>query len=147
MYFAGFVVASFFAPQMADRFGRKLVLQLDVLVQTAVYILMFVSHNIYFTIALTFCLGLCAPGRALVTATYMNEFVRDKHRSYLTTALNIVDASVMIVQASFYLAVPNWIPVHLTGLIGACVILALDLFLPESPKWYFSNHNFPAARR
>lgn len=146
MYFAGFVVASTFVPQQADRFGRKPVLIIDLVVQTVVYVLMFVSKNIYFTIALTFCLGFCAPGRAMVTATYMNEFVQEKHRSYLTTGLNIADASVMIAQASFYLIEPNWVPIHLTGLIGAIIILGLDFLLPESPKWYFSNHNYAAAR-
>ena len=75
MMFLGFSISSAFIPRLGDKYGRKIPFYLSMTVQTIGYILLFLSHNVYFTIFIWFLIGLCSGGRCAIGTMYMNEYV------------------------------------------------------------------------
>ena len=77
---------------------------------------------------------------------YMNEFIPEKYRLWVTTAMNLTDSTTMLIQAIYYSANRNWLPIHIYGLIMCLLSLIAAVLLPESPKFYYAKREFSKAR-
>lgn len=146
-YFLGYAIAALFIPAISDKVGRKWPLMVSLLIQTSFYALLFVSKDVYLTIACFLGVGVAAGGRGPISCVYGNEMITTKYQNPMTTAINIVDASVMLFQVLLYHFDRNWIQIHLVGIIGAVLIILGNLTLPESPKYYYANHKYHEARQ
>lgn len=145
-YFITFAISAAIVPVIADKIGRKWPLFFSIVFQQVCWLFLFWSRSIYFSIACFFGVGLAAGGRVAICATYANEFVQAKHQSILTTCLLILDAAILTFQACIYAITPNWVPVHMFGFLGGNVLTVLLLFIPESPKFFYSHGRFDEAR-
>lgn len=143
----GFAISSGLVPCLADKYGRKWPYFFSLLVQTGAYVGIFFSKSISLTIGLYLVVGLCAGGRVAIGTTYMNEFLPERRQNLCTTLLNVHDASIMLWQAIYYKVKPDWVPLHIYGMGFAVFILIAIQFIPESPKFYFSQGRFDEARK
>ena len=91
-------------------------------------------------------IGLCAGGRIAVGSMYMNEFIPEKYRLWVTTAMNITDSTTMLIQALYYSADRDWLPIHIYALMMCLLSLVAAILLPESPKFYYAKREFSKAR-
>lgn len=133
-------------PSISDYFGRKWPYFICILVQTMAYIVIFYSKNIYMTIGMYLVVGLCSGGRVPIGTSLMNEFVPTKYQNACLTLLNVLDSVTMVFQALYYSVDKNWQPLHFFGICSAVVILALIMFIPESPKYLYSKGRFQEAK-
>lgn len=76
----------------------------------------------------------------------MNEYLPVKNQNFVTTLVNVGDASVMILQSIYYYYCRDWYYVHLFGVCGAFVAIAMVSIVPESPKFMYANNRFNEAR-
>lgn len=97
IYFVGFMISSSFVPRIADKYGRKRVLIYNMILQTSASVMILKTTSIYVMIVLFFIIGLCSSGSQTLTTMYINEFAPSKYHNALTTSINSMDASLMIV--------------------------------------------------
>lgn len=147
LFFLGFAISSAIVPPLGDKYGRKWTFILSMLVQTICYFVVFFSKNIYLTIVFYFIVGLCSGGVVVVSTIYMNEFMPVKAQTFVTTALNCMDASIMITQSIYYSFNRDWYPLHVFGLIYQCIMLLAALVIPESPKFMYTNKRFENSKK
>ena len=139
IYFVGFAISAAIVPRMADKYGRKNPYMCSLAVQFVVIILIFLCKNIYVAIFYYLLIGVCAGGRIAVGAMYMNEFIPEKYRLWVTTAMNLTDSTTMLIQAIYYSANRNWLPIHIYALLMCLLSLIGAILLPESPKFYYAK--------
>jgi MFS family permease len=95
MFFVGFAISSGFVPRLGDKIGRKVPYLASMSTQFLMYILLFVSRNIYLTIFCYFVIGLASGGRVAIGTMYLNEFIPAKYQQVVITALNCGDGTTM----------------------------------------------------
>lgn len=147
MYFLAWAIFSMITPYLSDRFGRKWPLFISMFAQCICLLLLLISRDLNFTIALYFFIGICSSGRVTISTTYMNELVPEKNRVVVTTLLNTGDAFVMIFQVCYYIFNRDSYPLY-WFMLGATLVLVMFItLLPESPKFHYAHNQYDAARK
>ena len=82
----------------------------------------------------------------MVGLVYLNEFIEVKHQTLVIAILNVVDALPLFFQALYYMFVPNWIYLHMVGIVGVFILLMLLVTIPESPKYFYANRRYDETR-
>jgi MFS family permease len=75
MLFAGWAIAAFIFPRLADIYGRRLIFTGSMLIQTLSLIGLYFSTNLYVTYAFMFFFGSAAVGRCAVGYLYLMEIL------------------------------------------------------------------------
>jgi len=96
-YFVGFAVSAGVVPRLADKQGRRNAYIASLGIQFFVYILICICKNVYLALFYYLLIGLCAGGRIAVGTMYMNEFIPEKYRLWVTTSMNLTDSTTMLI--------------------------------------------------
>ena len=78
LYFAGWSCTILFIPLLADKIGRRWIFFCSVFVTSMACLGLYLSHNLNFTIALMFIVGMANSGRVMVGFLYASEFMTPK---------------------------------------------------------------------
>jgi putative MFS transporter len=153
--FAGmFVGANLFAVA-ADRFGRRRVFILNLLVYSVFSLLAAFSPNIETFLLLRFLAGLGLGAELVLVDTYMAEFAPARVRGRMTAwaytigFLGVPIAALLggrLVARHQLLGVDGWRWLLVFGSLGALLVFALRTMLPESPRWLESRGRHEEAR-
>lgn len=146
LYFLGLAISSALVPPISDKYGRKWNFYICLLVQTVLYVMLFFSRNLYWTMKLYFMIGLCSGSFISVSTTYMNEFLPSASQNLITSLLNATDALIVLLHAFYYSVNKNWVPIHIFGVFMSVVMLLALLKIPESPKYLYAKKEFDLAR-
>ena len=73
-------ISSAVVPRLGDKVGRKVPYLASMFAQFLMYILLFISRNIYLTIFCYFIIGLASGGRVAIGTMYLNEFIPAKYQ-------------------------------------------------------------------
>jgi putative MFS transporter len=153
--FAGmFVGANLFAIA-ADRFGRRRVFILNLLVYSVFSLLAAFSPNIETFLLLRFLAGFGLGAELVLVDTYMAEFAPARVRGRMTAwaytigFLGVPIAALLggrLVARHQLLGIDGWRWLLVFGSLGALLVFALRTMLPESPRWLESRGRDEEAR-
>lgn len=145
----GTTVGSVVWGRVADRFGRRSAILLSALmfIGTAICGAM---PTFGWNLAMCFLMGASAGGLLPITFTLMAETVPARHRGWLLVALGGLGTSGGYLLASGAAAVLepmfSWRVLWLLGLPTGAVIILLNRFIPESPRFLASMGLHAQAR-
>jgi putative MFS transporter len=134
----GTTVGSLVWGRLADNFGRRAAILLSALmfIGTAICGAM---PSFGWNLAMCFLMGASAGGLLPITFTLMAEMVPARHRGWLLVALGGVGTSagyLMAAGAATWLEpMFSWRALWLLGLPTGLLIVVLDRFIPESPRF------------
>jgi MFS transporter, putative metabolite:H+ symporter len=137
----GTTVGSIVWGRLADAFGRRATILLSALmfIGTAICGAM---PSFEWNLAMCFLMGASAGGLLPITFTLMAEMIPAAHRGWLLVALGGVGTSAgyLVAAGSAALLEPlfSWRVLWLLGLPTGALIIFLDRYIPESPR-FLSN--------
>ena len=148
MYFAGWASTLLVATFLADKYGRKYVWLLSIVVTAATIFGMFVSKSLNFTIVLQFIIGMASTGRTQVGFIYANEFLPPKWRVIFGSSCLILDGLTAVWLTTYFGFISNqYIVGSIFGLLFAIyAIIGTVGFATESPLWLLKmGHSVKSA--
>jgi putative MFS transporter len=145
----GTTVGSVLWGRLADSFGRRAAILLSALmfIGTAICGVM---PSFEWNLVMCFLMGTSAGGLLPITFTLMAEMIPAKHRGWLLVALGGVGTSAgyLVAAGSAALLEPlfSWRVLWLLGLPTGALIIVLDRYIPESPR-FLSNAGLKSEAR
>lgn len=145
----GTTVGSLLWGRMADRLGRRAAILLSALMfmGTAICGAM---PSFEWNLVMCFLMGASAGGLLPITFTLMAEMVPTRHRGWLLVVMGGVGTSAgyLLAAGSAALLEPlfSWRVLWLLGLPTGAIIILLDRFIPESPRFLANAGMDDAAR-
>lgn len=138
----GMFVGALFAGLAADRWGRKRVFQVTLLVFSISTLLCAFAWNVASMCIFRFLVGVGLGGELPVVSSLMSEFVPARHRGRFVVLLESFWAYGWIAAAVIaFLVIPlyGWRIAFGIGAVPALYIWYLRRALPESPRWLSSK--------
>ncbi|HKT22037.1 MAG TPA: MFS transporter, partial [Nitrososphaerales archaeon] len=148
----GAVFGAVFFGNLADRLGRKRLYIIDLLFFVVFAGASAFSQNIWELVLFRFLLGIGIGADYPISASYIAEFVSNKHRGKLIASvfafqgLGILSAvGISIVLIPF--GADSWRWMLLSGVVPALIALTARTGMPETPRWYLSHGKEEEARK
>jgi len=148
----GAIFGALIGGRLCDRFGRKKVFLIDLLVFVAFAVLSAYAWNIESLILFRFLLGVGIGADYPVCASYVSEFMPKRIRGRMLIAAFSFQAVGIFAAAAvglFILAVyPSesaWRWMMVAGAVPALLILVLRRGLPESARWHIQRKEWKLA--
>ncbi|MDG6964791.1 MAG: MFS transporter [Nitrososphaerota archaeon] len=139
---------------LADRLGRKKLYVADLVFFVVFAAASALSQNLWELYLFRFLLGIGIGADYPISASYVTEFVSNRHRGKLIASvfsfqglglISAVIVSVLLVQA--HLGPDVWRWMLLSGIVPALVALTARTKMPETPRWYLSHGRADEARK
>ncbi|XP_076371650.1 organic cation transporter protein-like [Tachypleus tridentatus] len=147
LYMAGFLVATIMFGQLADRFGRRpIILICVVIVVTSGLGTAFSSSFAMFT-ALRFLVALGSAGLLTTGFVVLVEVVGPKHRTIFGIAIQFGWAAGYTILPGIAWLLPNWSHIQMAISIPCIGFFSLWWILPESPRWLLTHNKFNEAEK
>lgn len=131
---------------LGDRFGRRRIFQLDLVMFVVFSLLCIVAPNVWILMLFRFLLGLAIGLDYPIAASYLAEVLPSRNRGRWLTAAFSLQAAGIVLGAATGLVILELVP-HLYawrimlgfGAIPALVIVFVRRGVPESPRWLAQN--------
>ncbi len=137
----GIFVGGLFFGRLADRFGRRIVFQWNLIAFVVISLLQLLVMSTWDLVLYRVLLGLAIGVEYAVGAALLTEFVPARTRAALLSTLQTA-WFVGFVAANFVArawAADNWRMVLASSAIPALIIAIARHYLPESPRWLQSQ--------
>ena len=153
--FAGMFVGANVLSIAADRFGRRRVFIINLLVYSLFSLAAAFSPNIETFLVLRFVAGMGLGAELVLVDSYLAEFAPSRVRGRMTAwaytigFLGVPLAALLggrLVAHQELLGIEGWRWLLVFGGVGAVLVLALRTQLPESPRWLDSRGRHAEAR-
>lgn len=142
----GVIIGTFCCGFLADRFGRKTVLQLAVLDFTFFTLITPAVESFYWIVAMRFLAGLGSGAVFPIPYLFISEVIGAKSRGVVFAYCNsILQGSYILPATIGAWAVDNFDPAtawkipYLVGGLPIIMVWVIHKFLPESPRWLIMN--------
>ncbi|CAG06338.1 unnamed protein product, partial [Tetraodon nigroviridis] len=146
VYFLGVLMGSFFAGQLADRYGRKPVFFTTMAVQTVFTVVLIFSPSWIVFAIMFFISGMGQMANYVAAFVLGTEILSGKIRilfSTLGVALGYTIGSLLVPLIAYFLR--DWKKVFLATSLPALIYILLWWFIPESPRWLVSQGRLEEA--
>ena len=136
----GYIIGAFADSTIADKWGRRLSLQVSVAVFSIGTVLAALSTNVEMLIVFRFISGLGIGAEIAAVTTYISELapapLRGRYTSWATTAAYAGFAAVpFIARALVPTFAAGWRILFVIGALGGVTILFMRRGMPPSPRW------------
>lgn len=146
----GMVLGCFLAGPVADRFGRKAVFQLTLLIFSIFTSVCALAWGFASLLVFRIIVGIGLGGELPVVAALVSEFLPAKNRgrlmpiyqSFYAYGQILAAASVLLVLPAF-----GWRVAFVVGALPALFVWVIRQFLPESPRWLASKGKLNEAEK
>ena len=137
---------------LADRLGRKKLYVIDLVFFVVFGALSAFSQNVWELVLTRFLLGVGIGADYPISASYIAEFVGNKHRGKLIASvfafqglglLSAVGVSIALIP----LGPDAWRWMLLSGVVPALIALTARTGMPETPRWYLSHGQADKAQK
>jgi MFS transporter, putative metabolite:H+ symporter len=145
---AGMLVGALLAGMVADRFGRKAVFQITLLLFSLTTLLCAAAWSVASMAFFRFFVGVGLGGELPVACSLLSEFIPTKFRGRYVVLLESFWAFGWLLAALVaFLLIPRygWKWGFIVGAIPAFYVWVLRRKLPESPRWYEAKGRFAEA--
>ena len=148
----GAVFGAVFFGNLADRLGRKKLYVIDLLFFVVFAAASAFSQNLTELLLFRFLLGIGIGADYPISASYITEFVSNKHRGKLIASvfafqglglIGGVVAGIILIP----LGPDSWRWMLLSGVIPAIIALTARTRMPETPRWYISHGKIEEAQK
>jgi len=148
MYFIGLIVFITFVPPIADRYGRKWVFIVTLIVSCIAQLGIMLTNDLYAAYFFEFLIGGTFAGRIVVGLSYILEYNLPKWHEKIIFGLLISEASSTIIMTIWYQFIDRgWFYLQLICLILAVLVtIFFWVVVPESPKWLYTWEHFQDSR-
>ena len=150
----GAVFGAVFFGNLADRLGRKRLYVVDLVFFVVFAAASAFSQNLWELYLTRFLLGIGVGADYPISASYITEFVSNKHRGKLIASvfsfqgLGLLSAGIVgIVLIELNLGTDVWRWMLLSGVIPALIALTARTRMPETPRWYLSHGRVEDAQK
>jgi MFS transporter, putative metabolite:H+ symporter len=151
--FVGQFLGAILLGRVADRFGRRRMFLVNLAVYSVFSLVGGLSPNVWLLIVARFLVGVGLGAELALADTYLSDLMPARARGRLIAYAYTI--GFLGVPAAGFLArwlvplaplgVAGWRWLFFIGALGALVVWALRLFLPESPRWLESVGRDAAA--
>ena len=127
---------------LADRFGRRLPLMIDILFYSVVELLTAFSPNFTIFFILRALYGIGMGGEWGVGASLALESLPTESRGFFSGLLQEgYSVGYLLASIAFFLVYPNfgWRPLFIIGVLPALLVVFIRQRVPESPVWVQRN--------
>jgi predicted phosphate transport protein (TIGR00153 family) len=129
---------------LADRLGRKRLFVIDLVFFVVFGALSAFSQNIAELVIFRFLLGVGIGADYPISASYIAEFVSNRHRGKLIASVFSFQGFGILTAVVISIALINtgpdaWRWMLLSGVFPAIIALTLRTRMPETPRWYMSH--------
>lgn len=146
----GMAIGAAIAGSLADRFGRRQIFMLTLLVYSVATGVSGVSITLWMLVLCRFIVGVGLGGELPVTTTMVTEFLPSRDRGRGIVLLESFWAVGWLVAAIIsFLVIPlwGWRIAFFVGTVPALYVLYLRRNIPESPRYLLGRGRKEAARR
>lgn len=142
----GAIIGASLLGRVTDKFGRKYVMVLDMIIFVIFSILCAFAWSIWALFIFRFIAGIAIGGEYPVNAAYIAELIPKKHRKRMQVGNFSFQAIGLVIGGIFGIIILSLFP-HLWTwrlMVGIPAVFAIILFffrlyMPESPKWLASQ--------
>ncbi|ATW27754.1 MFS transporter [Candidatus Formimonas warabiya] len=138
----GMLVGAILSGTIADRWGRKAVFQITMLIFSVFSLACALAPNYTLLLVFRFLVGVGLGGETPVVTSLLSEFIPAKRRGNLQGLLNSFWAVGWLAAALIsYFIIPTlgWRWAFVAGALPAFFIFIIRRHLPESPRWLINK--------
>jgi putative MFS transporter len=137
--FLGLLFGSVLQGELTDRFGRKAIYQVNLLLYGLATLAAAIAPNYLVLAGLRFIAGLGLGAEIPLAYAYAAEFVPKRSRGTMLAVVNLIGGTLPFPMALLFALMfrdtIGWRGIFLIIGVGALVVFVLRFSLPESPRW------------
>jgi MFS family permease len=117
MVFIGWVATLLWVPPFADKYGRKKLFYLGMVIDLIVFLALYVNKSLDVMIGLAFIFGAACTLRVNIGFVYMQEMLPKKNQTFFGTLYNIQESAMAMMAAIYFSQCKQWQYFVLIGVI------------------------------
>ena len=148
MFFIGTFIGSFILPRASDIYGRKPLFLIGLMIFFSVVTAAYFVTNLYTLYFIIFMGGISETGRYYVAYVYAMEMMPKRNQN--NTGLwifNVFGVAMVYIALQFWFLTKNCIiNSYIAQVLCATSFLLTVFFLPESPRYLYSQKRYSESR-